>query len=248
MQIYISCSKTMTESPKLKVSSSQYPEFLSEAKKIARDMAQYSVAELQNILKVNFKLAQQTRQRYIDIASYSNPLPAISTYTGTAFRALNAATFKAEDIEYCNEHLTIGSFLYGLLRPLDLIMPYRLEGSVETSSTNLEPLFDYWRPIITDTFIKRIKDDDGILINLASQELQKILDWQKVEKEVNVISPQFKVMYDVKPVTVAMYAKMCRGAMTRQIILNRITEPEELTNFNFNGFTYWKDMTFVLNP
>lgn len=247
MQIYLSCSKTMTsEVPAVNYACSE-PFFLDRAMKIAGSLASYSVAELQNILKTNLKIAQQTRLNYLDMLTGRNTSAAIFTYTGTAYRALDAASLSPAQIDSLNHRLVMGSFLYGLLRPLDCIHIYRLEGKVELEATGHRSLFDFWRPLLTDRFIEMVKADDGVLVNLASQELQKILDWKAVTRELKVVTPQFKVQYDSKPVTVSLYAKMCRGAMTRWIVENGINDPDELRAFTYRGFSYHADSTFLLN-
>ena len=86
-------------------------------------------------------------------------------------------------------------------------------------------MFDYWKPILTDTFIKEIKAKGGILINLASGEMKDLFDWKRVEQEVQVITPEFQVWKKGKLTTVVVYAKMCRGELTRFIIKNRIENP-----------------------
>lgn len=247
MQIYLSCSKTMTDAIVHDKLSCREPEFLPQAMAIAGSMASYSAAELQKILKVNIKIARQTRERYLDMLSGCNTMSALFSYTGTAYRALNASDFSSRELHDINNRLIMGSFLYGLLRPLDRIHTYRLEGKVELEATDHQNLFDYWRPLITDRFIEMVKADDGVLVNLASLELQKILDWKKVTAELKVITPLFKVQYETKPVTVSLYAKMCRGAMTRWIIKDRVNHPEELKTFEYQGFLWRDDWTFVLD-
>lgn len=99
-------------------------------------------------------------------------------------------------------------------------------------------MFDYWKPLLTDHFIRSIKATGGVLVNLASDEMRGLFDWRRVESEVRVVSPEFSVFRQGRLKTVVVYAKMCRGAMTRFILKNRITDPGELKNFNFEGFRY----------
>jgi len=92
--------------------------------------------------------------------------------------------------------------------------------------------------LLTDCFIQRIKADDGILLNLASEEMKILFDWKKVTKEVRVVTPEFYTVKDGKPKTIVIYTKMCRGAMTRYVLQNRITSPEDLKSFQHEGFCY----------
>ena len=98
-------------------------------------------------------------------------------------------------------------------------------------------MFDFWKPILTDWFINKIKADDGILIYLASDEMRNLFDWKRVNKEVKVITPSFKVDKNGKLKTIVIYTKMCRGAMARYIIKNRITNIDELKSFEYEGFS-----------
>lgn len=104
--------------------------------------------------------------------------------------------------------------------------------------TDFQSLFDFWKPLLTDYLIKKVTDDDGILVNLASNEMQNLFDWKRIKSELTVISPSFKVDKGGKLRNVTVYAKMCRGAMARHIITKRIRSLEELKTFGFEGFIY----------
>ena len=99
-------------------------------------------------------------------------------------------------------------------------------------------MFDYWKPLLTDYFIEEIKNCGGVLINLASAEMKDLFDWKRVEQEVRVITPEFQVWKAGQPKTVVIYAKMCRGEMTRFIVKNRLECPEELKSFSWEGFVW----------
>ena len=140
--------------------------------------------------------------------------------------------FTADDFRYAQEHLRITSFLYGLLRPLDGIKPYRLEGDVCLPEKGGVSMFDYWKPLLTDCFIAEIKRQGGVLVNLASGEMKELFDWKRVEKEVRVVTPEFRIWKDGGLKTVVIYAKMCRGEMVRYIIKERVDSPEGLRAFH----------------
>lgn len=154
------------------------------------------------------------------------------------FKRINPKDFSEDDFRYAQEHLLITSFLYGLLRPLDAIKNYRLEGDVKLPELGGMSFFDYWKPRLTDYFIEAIREQGGILINLASGEMKDLFDWEKVNREVQVITPEFHTWKNGKLATVVVYAKMCRGEMTRFILKNRIEQPEELKNFEWEGFRF----------
>ncbi len=134
--------------------------------------------------------------------------------------------------------MRITSFLYGLLRPLDGIKPYRMEGDIRLPERGGMTMFDYWKPLLTDYFIANIKRQGGILVNLASGEMRDLFNWKRVEEEVRVITPEFQVWKGGQLKTIVIYAKMCRGEMLRYIIKNRIENPEDLKAFTWEGFAY----------
>ena len=128
------------------------------------------------------------------------------------------------------------SFLYGLLRPLDTIRTYRLEGDAVLPGRGDETMFSYWQSRLTDDLLGRIHADDGILVNLASGEMKRLFDWKRVCREARVITPEFRIREGDRLKTVVVYTKMCRGEMTRHILKNRIADPATLRSFEWEGF------------
>ncbi|WP_291528485.1 peroxide stress protein YaaA [Bacteroides sp. UBA939] len=239
MLTFISCAKTMVARTAVKVPEITVPHFQAEAMRNALDMGQFSAAELESLLRVNSKMAVENYLRFQDFFSDSNQsMPAICAYTGIVFKRISPKDFSADDFHYVQNHLRITSFLYGLLRPLDGIKPYRLEGDVRLPERGGMTMFDYWKPLLTDCFIEDIKQKGGILVNLASGEMKDLFDWKRVEKEVRVITPDFQVGKNGQLKTIVIYAKMCRGEMTRFIIRNRIEHPEGLKAFTWEGFAF----------
>ena len=239
MMTFISCAKTMTAHSKIKTPVTSIPRFQAEAVQNALDMSQFSAAELERLLRVNNKIAASNYLRFHDFCSEANAaLPALLAYTGMIYKHIAPQDFTTEDFLYAQDHLRLTSFLYGLLRPLDLIKNYRMEGDVRLPERGGITLFDYWKPILTEVFIETIKAQGGVLINLASAEMKDLFHWKRVEQEVRIITPEFQVWKKGKPTTVVVYAKMCRGEMTRFIIKNRIEKPEDLKQFNWEGFSF----------
>ena len=227
MLTFISCAKTMVSHRSLKVPEVTVPYFEAEAVRNALEMSQVSAAELEKLLKVNAKIAAENKVRFHDFCSEDNhPMPAIGAYTGAVFKRILPKDFTADDFRYAQEHLRITSFLYGLLRPLDGIRPYRLEGDVRLPEKGGITMFDYWKPLLTDYFIEEIKKRGGILVNLASGEMKDLFDWKRVESEVRVVTPDFQVWKGGKLKTVVIYAKMCRGEMVRHIIKIALDAPK----------------------
>ncbi len=231
------------------VPSLTLPLFDSEAKANAMELINYDSDDLEKLLKINSSLAAENRLRYIDFLSDDKKkIPALCAYTGAVFKRIGISDFNDADFEYAQDHLRISSFLYGLLRPLDAIKPYRLEGSVRLQRNDDKTMFDSWKPVITDLFIEEIKKQGGVLVNLASTEMQSLFDWKKVLSQVRVITPDFQVMKGDKLKTIVIYAKMCRGEMTRYIIKNRIEDAELIKDFSYDGFAYNEHLSTPDNP
>ena len=237
MQILIACAKIMTGCATSDISFATKPTFQSQANDNAMQMLDYSVEELSDMLHINKDIALENWKRFRTFHDNSTLQPAVFCYDGMVFQRLAPETFTDNDLQYANNHLLISSFLYGLLRPLDMINKYRLEGNVTLPKNNSKSMFDFWKPILTDWFINKIKADDGILINLASDEMHNLFDWKRIKEEVKVITPSFKVDKNGKLKTIVIYTKMCRGAMARYIIKNRITNIDELKSFEYEGFS-----------
>jgi len=264
MQIILASAKIMNDRLKFVPDVSlSIPRFKNEAEAFARDMAQYSSETIAEMLGCSQQIAAQNKLRFMQFFEDTPKLPAIFAYHGQAYKHLKAAikreqsdacidfvereqarlkakaeTLTADDLNYSQGRLWITSFLYGLLRPLDGILPYRMEGLVELPSGEGQNMFGFWKSRLTDMLIDSIKADDGILVHLATEEYQHLFDWQRVRREVRIIQPLFYVRKgnDLKIQTV--WAKTCRGAMTRFIIENRITNPDDLSAFSYEGFEY----------
>jgi cytoplasmic iron level regulating protein YaaA (DUF328/UPF0246 family) len=227
----------MSDSSRTKVPFITAPRFADEAAGVALQMSQFSVGELERLLRVNTKIAVENYHRYQRFHADGTPgLPALLAYTGIVFKRLSPKDFSAEEFGYAQEHLRLTSFCYGLLRPLDVIRPYRLEGDVKLPEPGDQTMFAYWQTKLTDALIADVEAAGGILCNLASDEMKSLFDWRRVEREVRVVTPEFHVWKGDKLTTVVVYTKMARGEMVRFILKNRVERPEELTHFRWEGF------------
>ena len=239
MQILLASAKIMHDvlktAPDVELSA---PFFAYEAEAFARDMAQYSTDTIAEMLGCSLQIAGQNKLRFMRFFEETKKMPAILAYHGQAYKHLKAETLTEKDLNYAQEHLWITSFLYGLLRPLDGIFPYRMEGSVELPSGAGENMFGFWKSRLTDVLINAVKADDGVLVHLATEEYQHLFDWQRVHKEVRIVQPLFYVRKGNDLKMQAVWAKTCRGAMTRFIIEHRITKPDDLRAFSYEGFKF----------
>jgi len=218
------------------------PRFKAEAEAFGREMADYPTETIAKILSCNSQIAAKNKSRFLQFFEEIPGFPAILSYYGQAYKHLRADTLSEGDLDFSQQHLWITSFLYGLLRPLDAIKLYRMEGHVELPSGEGQNMFGFWKKRLTDVLIDAVKADDGLLVHLATEEFQHLFDWQRVMNEVRVIQPLFYVRQGTKLKMQAVWAKSCRGAMTRFIIQNRISQPEELSSFNYEGFVFQPTM------
>ncbi|MBQ8530698.1 MAG: peroxide stress protein YaaA [Parabacteroides sp.] len=239
MHILLSPAKTITGTSKIKVPSGTIPQFQQAATDIALYMAQYSVEDLKRLLKLSPKLALESYERFQHFHSTDKrPLQALLAYTGVVFKHINPKDFSEEDFLFAQTHLRIVSICYGLLRPLDLIKPYRMEYDIKLPELGDGNMYNFWKGRQTQSLIKEVKADDNLLINLASMDVQPAFEWKKIEESVRIITPEFKVWKNGKAETIVIYAKMARGQMSRYIIKNKISNPEELKSFTWEGFQY----------
>lgn len=238
MQLLLSCAKTMAQNSSIRPPRTTRPEYLREAEELALRMAALGTDDLARMLHVNRRIAAENRLRYHRFHDPAEPaLAALAAYTGIVFKHLGPETFTDADFEYAQQHLRITSFLYGLLRPLDAIRPYRLEGGAVLPGSE-QTLFDYWRECLTEAFLDRIRNDDGVLLNLASGEMKRLFDWPRIRREVRIITPEFRIREGDRLRTVVVYTKMCRGEMARYALRRRISDPELLKGFAWEGFAW----------
>lgn len=243
MLIILSPAKMMD----MKRADSSIPEskplYETDADFLAGKMQYYSVQELEKLLKVSEKLAEENHIRYEVFDSPHNPAKqALLAYNGSVFKEMKPSTFSGDDFHYAQAHLRIISTLYGLVRPLDMIKAYRLAYSLKLKGMEGN-LYDYWLPKLTDPLIVDIKKAGGILINLASLDVLGALKMDEIRNAVRVVTPEFQELRNGKYETIRTYAKQARGAMTRHILLNRIDAPEKLRKFQWNGFQWNKKIS-----
>ncbi|MGN0281506.1 MAG: YaaA family protein [Prevotella sp.] len=236
MQILLANAKIMFD--KVEREPWSEPQFQSVTNKLALEMTALDIPTLERQLDCSRKIAAENWQRYQNFFT-APKRPALLAYNGQAYKHLRAATLSEEALKLAQSHLWITCFLYGLLRPMDAIVPYRMEHSVCLPSTNGKPINQFWRDKLTDVLIDSVKADDGILLHLSTEEYEHLFDWQRVCREVEVIHPLFYVRQKDGTLKMqAVWAKSCRGAMVRHILNHHITSPSDLQSFFYEGFAF----------
>lgn len=232
----ISPAKSLNFKNNAPFETSTSPLFLKDADYLAGKLRKLKSAELGALLDISPKLAQLNAERYAIWKSVSGK-QAIYAYNGDVYDGMQASTFSSQEIEFAQNHLRIISGLYGLLRPLDLIKPYRIDMGTSFATPKGETLYKYWGDRITDQIKKTLKESESnILINLASQEYFAAVNTKKLK--TRIITPAFKDKNNGGYSMISFFAKKARGMMSRFIIQNKITDYEMLVGFDSGGYHF----------
>jgi cytoplasmic iron level regulating protein YaaA (DUF328/UPF0246 family) len=238
----ISPAKTLDfEVPGTTRKSSQ-PEFLQRSGELIEDARALSPEDIRALMGVSDNIAQLNHRRFMNWSApfdLDNAKQAIFAFQGDVYTGLDADTLNFKQLNYAQKHLRILSGLYGLLRPLDLMQPYRLEMGLKFSNRGGANLYQFWGDQISDALnaqLKKSKQD--VLVNLASNEYFKAVRPKNLNAEV--ITPIFKDLKSGKYKVISFYAKKARGEMSRYIIENEVEDPAGLRKFKKGGYKYNK--------
>ncbi len=217
------------------------PEHLGPSETLIKELQNFGPDQLAKLMLVNPKLAEITflrLQNWTREHTPANAIPAIFAYTGEAYRGLLAHTLDPEQLSYAHSSLRILSGLYGILRPFDLIKPYRLEMGIKYRFANKKNLHEFWKDQLTLSVETALKNSPGekVLINLASQEYSSAIDMNRIGAPV--ISPEFLDEHNGKLKMVTVYTKRARGMMARFIVENQIRTSEEIKAFDDGGYYF----------
>jgi len=232
----LSPAKSLNFESNAPTSISYTPHFLKEADYLASKLGKLNSSKLGALLDISPKLAHLNAERY---ASWKTAQlkQAIFAYNGDVYDGLDAYSLSSQEIEFAQNHLRIISGLYGLLQPLDLIKPYRIDMGTSFTTPKGETLYKYWGDKITDQLKKYLKESESnVLINLASQEYFASVNTKKLK--ARIITPSFKDRSNDKYIMISFFAKRARGMMSRFIIQNEITDPEMLVGFDAGGYNF----------
>lgn len=239
MIILLSPAKIQNFKPQNLTQTYSVPVFMKDAQKLVRLMRQLSPTELSKLLDINAKLTELNFDRYFNWHlpfTSKNAKQAALVFDGEVYRGLQATTFSEGDFEYAQRHLVILSGLYGVLRPLDLIQPYRLEISSALKNETGKDLYAFWQSKITKYVLNELKSTTPqLIINLASSEYFKSLNLKN--KKIKVIDIEFLEYKNDTLKPIIIYTKKARGLMARFLIKNRIDNIEDIKGFSDGG--YW---------
>jgi len=240
MKILISSAKTMNFFTNFKQENIQKPVFIEEAEQIAKVLKKYKPESLMKLMKISEKLALESFKKYEKWnKNFKNveKSQAIYSFKGAVFEKINADNFCTTELDFAENSIRILCGLYGILKPKDWIMPYRLEMGTKLTVGNCKNLYDFWREKLTNKLIEELeRDKTPFIINLASNEFSKVIDFKKINYPV--ITPVFKEDKEGTLKTISIFAKQARGEMTNFIVKNKITKINNLTKFQWNGYIY----------
>ncbi len=242
MLTVISPAKTLDfETPPTTRRSTQ-PQLLSRASELVEDARGMSPDDIRGLMGVSENIAELNHSRFMNWStpfSLDNAKQALLAFKGDVYTGLDADTLGSEELAFAQKHLCILSGLYGLLRPLDLMQPYRLEMGLKFANRGGKNLYEFWGEEITGLLAKQLKKSGSpVLVNLASNEYFRAVKAGKLEAEV--ITPVFKDLKNGKYKVISFFAKKARGQMARYIIENAINDPEQLKKFRVDGYRYRK--------
>ena len=240
MLIVLSPAKSLDYKTPAKVKAPTLPEFVSESAKLIADLKKLSPQEVANLMGLSDQLAALNVGRYSDWSkkfTEENSKPAIYAFDGDVYDGFDVKTLDAKAIAFAQDHIRILSGLYGALRPLDLMQPYRLEMGTAFKNARGKDLYAFWGERVTHS-LKQVLEQQKkpVLLNLASEEYFKVL--QAKNLDCPVISPIFQDGKDGKYKIISFYAKRARGLMARFVVENRITDAADLKGFNLDGYKY----------
>jgi cytoplasmic iron level regulating protein YaaA (DUF328/UPF0246 family) len=240
MLILLSPSKTLDfKSASITPLNSQ-PLFPKEVAELVRHLRKQSTSQLEELMNINRKLAWLNQERFAlwkPEFTTANAHPAIFSFKGEVYHGLDITSMQVDEVEYSQKHLRILSGLYGVLRPLDLIQPYRLEMGTSFHFGKYADLYHYWKQKITRQITADLKESgSNLLINLASHEYSSSIDLKKMKAKI--VAPQFLENKNDSYKMITVYTKKARGMMTRYILEYRINCEEDLQGFSSDGYCF----------
>ncbi len=240
MLIVISPAKTLNMDAEVSVDFHSTPKYLEKSQQLINRLKKKSTKKLEELMGVSTQLAQLNYERFqqwhYPYQSFESK-QAVFAFRGDVYTGLDIDTFSSGQLVNAQDHLRIISGLYGVLKPMDLILPYRLEMGTPLSIGKKKNLYEFWGNLITDDIKKAIAEqNDDILINLASNEYYKSID--KKNLDAQIITPIFKDFKNGQYKMISFFAKKARGMMSKFILKNKLTNVEDLKHFEEDGYFF----------
>ena len=240
MLIVISPAKTLDFETPASSKKKTIPDFLDDSAELINQLRQLAPDNIGDLMSISPKLATLNSNRYHQWSlpfNLDNAKQSVLAFKGDVYTGLDAESFNSDELTFAQDHLRILSGLYGILRPLDLIQAYRLEMGTQLNNSRGKDLYAFWGDIITESINQILKKQPNrALINLASNEYFKSIKTDKLN--ANVITPIFKDQKNGTYKIISFFAKKARGLMSRYIIQHKLTNPEDIKEFNLAGYSF----------
>ncbi len=243
MKIVISPAKSLNFESKAPTSDFSQAIFLKQAERLNKIVRKKSARSLSKLMSISPALGQlnfERNQNWELPFDLENAKQAVYAFTGEVYRGLDVSSLPAEDLDFLQEHLRILSGQYGVLKPLDLMQPYRLEMGTRLKVGTKPNLYKFWDKLIANSLNEELSEGE-LLVNLASNEYFKAID--KKELKATVVTPVFKDFKNGEYKMIMTFAKHARGLMVRYIIQNKITDIEGLKGFNYKNYAYDENLS-----
>ena len=240
MLIFLSPAKSLDYKTPPQVATNTQPAFLKDSEVLIKQLRKLSPADIANLMDLSDPLALLNFNRYADWRlpfTPENAKQAVLAFDGDVYDGLAAKTLSAADLDFAQQHVRILSGLYGILKPLDLMQPYRLEMGTKFANKAGKDLYAFWGERLLDAINAELaKMPRPVAVNLASEEYFKAAVGRKINGLL--IQPVFEDWKNGKYKIISFYAKRARGLMTRYAVLNRLDEPEGLKAFDYDGYAF----------
>jgi len=241
MKILISPAKKLDFSSEKTFLDNSTSVFSEKSKIIMKELSSYSALQLSKLMKISSNLGILNKERN---DNWRFPFPkneskqALLSFKGEVYQNMRIDKFNKSDFDFANNRLRILSGLYGILKPSDLILPYRLEMRTKLKIGDNSNLYDFWRESVTDNLLNEIKEDK-FLVNLASDEYFKVINKKQIP--IPIVTPIFKDVKNGKAKVISFYAKRARGEMCNYIIKNKILSIDKIKRFNNLNYIFTEE-------
>lgn len=236
MIILLSPAKSLDFESKLPTDTHSQPAFLDDSQQLIDQLRKLTPPDIESLMKISQKLADLNFGRFLNWQApftLDNARPAALAFTGDVYQGFDAASMNEKDYDFAQKHVGILSGLYGLLKPMDLIQPYRLEMGTKFVNNRGKNLYEFWGDKITDAINQQ---ETKTVVNLASNEYFKAVNKKRLQ--ATLVTPVFKDYKNGQYKIISFYAKKARGLMTAYAIKNRINEVEKLKSFDSDGYYF----------
>ncbi|MFD2917159.1 peroxide stress protein YaaA [Psychroserpens luteus] len=243
MKLVLSPAKSLDYDSKLPTTKATQARFLNEAERINKLLKKKSAKSLSKLMHISDNLGQlnyERNQEWTLPFTKDNARPAIYAFSGDVYRGLDAYTIENKRLDKVQDTVRIISGLYGILKPLDLIQPYRLEMGTKFPVGKNKNLYEFWKKQVTQALNEELEDDE-LFLNLASQEYFKAIDTKTLK--VPVINIKFQELKNGQYKTIAIFSKLARGLMTRYVIDTNAKTIEDIKGFNMENYRYTEDLS-----